>query len=322
MEGRIVKELNHPRDNTSAVTIPLTMTQASLRSTFEQNDESSPRAPIPTHRFILLFSGILLRKVFDVFGDLHVVFENENVFAFKCELECEFKNVNCDFDFYRYGDLFNHVIIDSQEVIFISAIRLTIAIIFGCLLTLLLRELLNCEFELEKSSLSNEYDIVCDALTSPTIDTLFNFNLRGVGLGEFNNSRCNSSAVLTVSTMATIITNENKNEMIFNTSSYWGQYTQAQTQTQTIYPTAPAIDNNDKIGLTGARLAKFNNVACVFGGVSCENDFYYDVNNIFDDYYDNDIIDGYLVCLFLLFFFGMSSVHQVTEWSLGALLIH
>ena len=228
-EGRIVKELNHPRDNTSAAIIL----------------ESSPQ---------------------------------------------------------------------PHEAIFISAIRLTIAIMFGCLFTLILRELgdfnhhfnvLNCEFELEKSSLSNEYDIVCDALTSSTIDTLFNFGLRGVGLGEFNNSGCNSSAVLTVSTITTIITSENRNEIIFNRSSYWGQYTQ--TQTQTIYPTAPAIDSNDKIGLTGAGLAKFNNVACVFGGVSCENDFYYDVNSIFDDYnyYDNDIVNGYLVCLFLLFFFGM-----------------
>ena len=107
MEGRIVKQLNHPRDNTSAASIPLTMTQASPRSPLAQNDKSSPRPPIPTHRFILLFSGIILGKVFDVFGDLHVVFENENVFAFKCELECEFKNVNCDFDFNHDCDLFN-----------------------------------------------------------------------------------------------------------------------------------------------------------------------------------------------------------------------
>ena len=224
-EGRIVKELNHPRDNTSAATIP----------------QSSPR---------------------------------------------------------------------PHAAIFISAITLTIAIMFGCLFTLILRELgdfihpfnvLNCESELEKSSLSNEYDIVCDELTSPTTNTSFNFGLRGVGLGEFNNLGCNSSDVLTESAIVTIITNENENEMIFNRCSYWGQYTQ--TQAQTIYSTAPAIDSNDKICSTGAGLGKFNNVACVFGGASCENDFYYDVNNIFDDYYDNDIINGYLVCLFLLFLF-------------------
>ena len=40
MEGRIVKELNHPRDNTSAATIPLSMTQASPRSPCEQDGES------------------------------------------------------------------------------------------------------------------------------------------------------------------------------------------------------------------------------------------------------------------------------------------
>ena len=195
MEGRIVKELNHPRDNTSAATIP----------------QSSPR---------------------------------------------------------------------QHEAIFISTINLIIVIMLGCLFKLVLRELgdlnhhfnvLNCEFELEKSSLSNEYDIVCDALTSPTTDTLFNLGLRGVELGEFNNVGFNLSAVLTASAIATIITNENENEMIFNRCSYWGQ--QTQTQTQIIYSTAPAIDSNDKIGSTGAGLGKFNNVAGVFGGVHVKMNF-------------------------------------------------
>ena len=77
---------------------------------------------------------------------------------------------------------------------------------------------MNCEFELEKSSLSNEYDIVCDALTSPTTDTVFNLGLRGVGLSEFNNVGCNSSAVLTASAIATIIRNEN--EMIFSSAGH------------------------------------------------------------------------------------------------------
>ena len=58
------------------------------------------------------------------------------------------------------------------------------------------------------------------------------------------------------------------------------------TQTQTIHSTAPAIDSNDKIGQTGVGLHEFNNIACVFGGVPCENEFYYDVNNIFDDWCD------------------------------------
>ena len=49
---------------------------------------------------------------------------------------------------------------------------------------------------------------------------------------------------------------------------------------------ATRTNNNDKIGLIGVGLAKFNNVACVFGSVLCENKFYYDVNNIFDDCYD------------------------------------
>ena len=93
MEGRIVKELNHPRDNTSAATIPSNMSQA------------SPRPPMQ-QRFILLFTGIILKIVFYVFGDLNGVFENENVFELKCELECKFKNINCASDFYDYGDLF------------------------------------------------------------------------------------------------------------------------------------------------------------------------------------------------------------------------
>ena len=183
---------------------------------------------------------------------------------------------------------------------------------FGCLFRLISRELgnlshhfnaLNCEFELEKSRLSNEYDIVCDAPT--TIDTLFNFGVRGVGLVEFNNLGCNSSAVITALTIATIITNENKNEMLFNRCPYWRQYTQ--TQTETIYSTAPAIDSNDKIDSTGAGLSEFNIVACVFGGVSYENELYYDVNNIFDDYCENDIINGSPgMFIFTFSFFCMS----------------
>ena len=94
MEGRIVKELNHPRDNTSAATIPLNISQA------------SPPPSMP-QRFILLFTEMILEIVFYVFGDLNVVFENDNVFELKCELECEFKNINCASDFYDCDDLFS-----------------------------------------------------------------------------------------------------------------------------------------------------------------------------------------------------------------------
>ena len=112
---------------------------------------------------------------------------------------------------------------------------------------------MNCEFELAKSSLINEYDIDYDALTTPTIDTLFNFDPRDVGLAEFNNLGCSSSAVLTTSTIATIITNKNENEMIFGSGSLWD----TQTQTQTIHQ---SLNSNDKIGATGVGLRKFYDV--------------------------------------------------------------
>ena len=95
----------------------------------------------------------------------------------------------------------------------------------------------------------------------------------------YNDTTCNLSAVLTASTIETIITNENENEnaMIFNGDRLWN------TQTQTIHQ---QLNSNDKIGLTGVGLREFNNIACVFGSVLCETEFYYDVNNKFDDYYD------------------------------------
>ena len=197
---RIVKELNYPRDNTSAATIP------------------QPSQPLPAR---------------------------------------------------------------PHSATFISAIGFIIAMMFGCLFGLMSRELgdfnygfnvLNCDFELEKSGhgLSNEYDLDCDARTSPTIDALFNFGVRGVGLAECNNLGCSSSAVLMAFTIATIITNENENEMIFAS----GQLCDTQTQT------SDQLNSNDKIGPAGVGLGEFDNVPCIFGGCLCQH-------NIFDHFYDS-----------------------------------
>ena len=83
-----------------------------------------------------------------------------------------------------------------------------------------------------------------------------------------------------------------------------GQHSHTQTQTQTTHPTAPVIDSNDKISPTGVGLREFNNVGCVFGGILCENEFYYcyyHENDIFDDYFNENfmiIIFHHLVCYF------------------------
>ena len=45
----------------------------------------------------------------------------------------------------------------------------------------------------------------------------------------------------------------------------------------------PVIDRNEKICPTGVECCVFNNIRCIFGDILCENEFYYYVNDIFDD---------------------------------------
>lgn len=74
-----------------------------------------------------------------------------------------------------------------------------------------------------------------------------------------------------------------------------------------------AIDSNglffQKSGASDFRIRDFDIIGCIFGSILCENEFYYYVNNIFDDYlnenfYDNDI---YLF-IFLIFIFILCDV--------------
>ena len=82
----------------------------------------------------------------------------------------------------------------------------------------------NSEFKLQKMVLNND----CGVSSSPTNNTigvtytsLFYFSPTGVGLAEFNNLGCEFNAVLAATATVTIVTNENKNQNIFESGALW-----------------------------------------------------------------------------------------------------
>ena len=74
--------------------------------------------------------------------------------------------------------------------------------------------------------------------------------------------------------------------------------------------TGPVIDRNDKMCPTGVGFCFFN-IGCIFGGVLCENEFYYYVNDIFDDYFDENFYDNDIfiyLFIFLIYIFILCDV--------------
>ena len=142
----------------------------------------------------------------------------------------------------------------------------------------------------------NDFD--CAELAAPTNDTIgvthtpaFHFDESGVGLAEFINLECDFNAALTASATVTTETNEKENRMKY-ACRQGRAHSHTQTQAQH-HPTAPVIDSNDKIDPTGIGLREIMYVGCVFGGILCESKFYYHVNDIFDDYFDENVYDNF-----------------------------
>ena len=172
------------------------------------------------------------------------------------------------------------------KAIFVSlflAIVLPIASMFGDVFDLKLcgfdgfsddLNVFNNEYEWEKSGLSNKSSgFDCDVLLSPTNNTI---NTSGaiftprVGLAVHNEIGFDLVAALTITTVAIIIINENKNQTIFN-DTLWGQH--IQTHTQVHHAVALGIDRYDRIGLTGVGLVAFNDNVCIFDGNIDRNGF-------------------------------------------------
>ena len=120
---------------------------------------------------------------------------------------------------------------------------------------------LNNDFELEKSGLNNnEYDL-CDVLPSPVFDTfcaaahippaVFEFNGTRTGLREFGDLEYDFNAVLSATRTVTTVPNENEIRMK-NKSGPHGPHTYPQTQQQ--HATAPVIDSDDNFCPTGIGL--------------------------------------------------------------------
>ena len=131
----------------------------------------------------------------------------------------------------------------------------------------------------------------------------FNFNPFSPELAGFINLGCDFTAALTASATVTTATNENEIKMK-NECGQDGPHSHTQPQTQQHHPTAPVIDSNAKIGPTGSGLGEINNIGCVFGGIVCENKFYDHVNDIFDDYSNENLYETilhHLVCYFEYF---------------------
>ena len=124
---------------------------------------------------------------------------------------------------------------------------------------------LNNDFELEKSGLNNnEYDL-CDVLPSPVFDTIgaaaytppavFEFIETRTVLFEFGDLEYDFNAVLSATTTVTTVPNENEIRMK-NKSGPHGPHTYPQTQQQ--HATAPVIDSDDNFCPTGIGLILMN----------------------------------------------------------------
>ena len=91
--------------------------------------------------------------------------------------------------------------------------------------------------------------------------------------------------VTALTTVATIIINQNKNEMIFMMRTIYTTHTQD-------HVIAAGIDRYDRIGSIGVGLNEFNDIRCIFNG------------NIHGNGFDNDTTFGMFV--FIFFFFSSS----------------
>ena len=61
------------------------------------------------------------------------------------------------------------------------------------------------------------------------------------------------------------------------------------------------IDSSDKTGPTGVGFREIHNIECVFGGILCENKFYYYVSDIFDDYFNENFYDNNTFIFWFIF---------------------
>ena len=132
-----------------------------------------------------------------------------------------------------------------------------------------------------KAELDYNFDRdVSSSHTTDTIETIgvthtpsFNFIQTGVRLAEFNTLECNICGELT--TIATVITNENQNKMKHEHESNEPLANTAQLK----YSGQQVIDPNNRIDQTGIELRKFDNVGCIFNGKVDEIGLQYDASS-------------------------------------------
>ena len=85
-------------------------------------------------------------------------------------------------------------------------------------------------------------------------------------------------------------------------------------EAQQHHPTVPVIDSNDKIVPTGGGLREINNIWCVFGGIVCENKFYYHCKwyiwGLFNENLYETILH-HLVCDFEYFVYSFNHLKMI-----------
>ena len=134
-----------------------------------------------------------------------------------------------------------------------------------------------------KSELDYDFDRDVSSHTTDTIDTIgvthtpsFDFIQTGVGLVEFNTLECKIIKICgELTTIATIITNENQNKMKHEHESNEPLANTAQLK----YSGQQVIDPNNRIDQTGIELRKFDNVGCIFNGKVDEIGLQYDASS-------------------------------------------
>ena len=161
----------------------------------------------------------------------------------------------------------------------------------------------NDEWEWEQSGLNDEYDFNFDVLTSIPINTIgatasapahaSNFSAPDITSREFNNLEYEFDGVLSPTAAVAIVIHEKKIKMKHDSSALWGQtYTQQQQQQQQQqHPSAPGINDYDRMSPTGIGFCKFDNIVCIFDG------------NIDEDGFEYDIPCGMFMFIFFIFIF-------------------
>ena len=185
-------------------------------------------------------------------------------------------------------------------ILLFAAVVLAIATIFGDVFGLRPRgfagfnvenNLFNNECELEKSGLINKKYHNTNDLTLPPNDTVFYFGRAGAGLCKFNVCGCVDGVF-------------NENEFYCDVNNIFNNEINNECELEN-----GGLCNgsfSQKSGVSDFRIHDFDIIGCVFGGILCENEFYYYVNDIFDyfnaKFYDNDIFIYLFILLIFIFF--------------------